>query len=58
MEAIMKSKTIKVGDTVISGDIRGEVVEKYKEPCGYYYLYEVRDFTTGKVWVVRYAYHD
>lgn len=54
----MKRKAIKVGDTVISGDIRGEVVEKYKEPCGYYYLYEVKDFVTGKVWIVRYAYHD
>ena len=54
----MKRKAIKIGDTVISGDVRGEVVGRYKEPLGHYYLYEVKDFNTGKVWVVIYAYHD
>ena len=54
----MRKKTIKVGDMVVSGDIRGEVVSKYKEPLGYFYLYEVKDISTNKIWILRYVYHD
>lgn len=52
----MSTKTIKISSTVWTHSGSGVVVARYKEPLGYYYLYEVKLTKTGKTIITKTAY--
>ncbi len=51
----MSKKTIRVGNTVWTTAGEGVVVARYKEPLGYYYIYEVQ-LENGKIIVTKNVY--